>query len=134
VSSAVLGPDDLNEIALAAYYALVSDRVERSQVNKLIEVLESTRSVEYLLAHIARQVGRGIWGGGRHLGASRLFSVLRGRDFREARTILGIFKWLYEAGERRQRDLQSRLGRIVRGGGAPQDFYMKYIEALLASR
>ncbi len=124
----------LDEIAMAAHLALVNDGVERSQVNKLIEVLESTHNVDYLLAHIARQVGRGIWGRSKsHYSASKLFSLLKGRNVEEARTILGMFKWLYEAGLPKSWNL-TNLARELRlrpTANAIEGFFYRYLETVL---
>lgn len=125
---------DLDKVALAALAALVSDNLEKSQVNKLIEVLEATQSVECLLAHIARQVGRGIWGR-THFSATILFNVLKGRGVDGARSVLGMFKWLYEAGTKRRGNLQAlrrSLNLDLRGNQVPpQGFFYKYLEATL---
>ena len=129
MSSSALSPQVLDELALAAYAAVVSDGVDRSQVNKLIEVLESTRNTDYLLAYIARQVGRGMWGRSYH-SASKLYELLKGKSVEEARTILGLFKWLYEAGSNKLRQL--RQLRASFRGQAPRGFFYTYLSATLS--
>jgi len=141
VSSIALSPQVLDELALAAYAAVISDNLNKTQVNRLIEVLESTRNVDYLLAHIARQVGRAKESRDRnvpwkksHYSASKLFQLLKNRSYGEAKVILGIFKWLFEAGigRRRQLDLLRRQLKINLGGKAPRDFYYKYLDTVLS--
>jgi len=88
----------LGEIGAAAYEAATLERVDRTQVNKLIEILETTKSTDETLIFLARQVARGYWGRrGMSSSARRLFNLLRGRELEEARVILGLFKWIYEA-------------------------------------
>ncbi len=128
-----LKPQELDELALAAYAAIVFDNVERAQVNRLIEILESLRDVNYLLAYMARQVGRGVWSRShRYFSASKLYSILKGKDINTAREILGIFKWLYEAGSNRSRQLamlRSKVRNVT--AKAPQNFFHDYLDAVL---
>ena len=85
----------LDMLARAACWAR-RERVDRSQVNKLLEVLESTRNVNYVIAFIARQKGRGQIGRNT---SKELINVLNtiGNNVDLAREALGIFKWLFEA-------------------------------------
>ena len=52
----------IDDLALAAYYACI-EGVDVRQVNKLLEVLESTKDIKTLLLFLVRQVGRGSWKG-----------------------------------------------------------------------
>lgn len=87
----------LDKVAKTACWACV-ERVDRTQVNKLLEVLESTGSVDYIIAFIARQYGRRMIGRNASRGLIELLSdqSIRG-DLGKAREALGLFKWLYEA-------------------------------------
>ena len=91
----------LGEIGAAAYEAAALERVEMAQINKLIEILEVTKSIDETLIFLARQVARGYWGRrGMSSSAHRLFNLLKGRELEEAKVILGLFKWIYEAVDR----------------------------------
>ena len=113
----------LDELAAAAYEARTVDRVQRAQVNKLLEMLESLHDVNLLLVFLARQVNRREWG---RNSASRLYKVLRGKNVDEARRILGVFRWLYESVDPRR---VSCLGRVATP--APKGFFEKFMEVCL---
>ncbi|HIQ03294.1 MAG TPA: hypothetical protein EYH40_02615 [Desulfurococcales archaeon] len=87
----------LDKIARAACWACV-ERVDKAQVSKLLEVLESTGSVDYVIAFIARQYGRGYI---RRNVSRELIELLSDKsirsDLNKAREALGLFRWLYEA-------------------------------------
>ena len=110
----------LDEIAAAAYEAVIIDKVRSAQVSRLLEVLEESQSVDIVLAFLAKQVSRNYWG---PKSAQRLFNILRDvEDVDKARKILGLFKWLFEAGERArgrlpspQRDLKGYFLMYVKG-------------------
>ena len=99
----------LDKLARAAYLA-ASGGVPPAQVNRLIEVLETTKSVELTVTFLARQLRRGAW---RDANSARILkdALLRIKDeakgaedeLRRARELLGVFKWLYEAYPRRRR-------------------------------
>ena len=87
----------LDAIAAAACEA-VKEGVRSAQVSRLLEVLEDTKDINIVLAFLAKQVGRGPWKSGP---ARRLFNILKSvEDVDVARKILGLFKWLFEAGEK----------------------------------
>lgn len=117
----------LDELAAAAYDAVVRDGLPPAQVNKMLEVFESTRDVSLLLAFMARQTARGEWGRG--VSAKRLYGVLKGMmdgaSVEDVRRVLGVFKWLFEAGRRRS------LPRMDPGQPARKGFFLEYLEACL---
>ena len=94
-------PIDLNKLAKAACWAKV-ENVDRAQVNKLLEVLESTKNVLYVTIFIAKQRARGEIG---RYTARTLSEILLslGENVEEAREALGLFKWLFEAAADRRR-------------------------------
>lgn len=85
----------LDKIAKAACWAC-AERVDKSQVNKLLEVLESTGRIDYVMIFIARQCGRGEIKRNTSRELVGMLSDL-GNDINKAREALGLFKWLYEA-------------------------------------
>lgn len=87
----------LSQIAIAALTAK-SERVDKAQVNKLLEVLNS-HDIDTLLVYIARQVSRGEIGKctGRYL--VEILSRYK-LSVEEARMVLGYFKWLFESLEK----------------------------------
>ena len=117
----------LDELAAAAYEAVRVDELSPAQVNKMLEVYESTRDVNLLLAFMARQAARRAWGRG--TSARRLYGVLRGMvgsaKVEDVRRVLGIFKWLFEAGKGRG------LPRMDPGQPARKGFFSEYLEACL---
>jgi len=122
----------LDEIAAAACEAVVGG-VDRTQVSRLLEVLEGSKNVNVVLAFLAKQVGRGYWKD--HKSASRLFDILKNRDLEAARKILGIFKWLYEAGGERDRKREEKkkekLRKLEPSRPAKRGFYYDYVNACL---
>ena len=89
----------LDAIAAAAFEAS-NEKVESSQVNKLLEMLESLKDINRLLAFLAYQVARKQWG---RKSARRLYYILKEcKDIEKAREALTLFKWLYEACSRRK--------------------------------
>jgi len=85
----------LDMIAAAAFEA-TREGVRSSQVNKLLEMLESLGDVDRLLVFLAYQVAKGQWGRG--MSARRLYNILKDyKSVEKAREILTLFKWLYEA-------------------------------------
>ena len=118
-----------DDLAAASYYA-VTEGVDASQVNKLLEVLESTKSVKSLLLFLVRQVSRRGWGRG--TSARYLFQVLRDlegkKSIEDVRRILGLFKWLYEAGRERGR----YFPRMDPGMPAKEGFFYEYLERCLS--
>jgi len=107
----------LDQIAQAAYYAGIEEKrrgappqvkVPPTQVNKLLEILETTKSIELTIAFLGRQLRRGAWKDKNS--AKILFNILNqvrtqvsdpDEALRIAREVLGVFKWLYEAHPRR---------------------------------
>ena len=122
----------LDEVAAAACEAVIGG-VDRTQVSRLLEVLEGSKNVDVVLAFLAKQVGRGYWKD--HKSASRLFDILKNRDLEAARTILGIFKWLYEAGGERDREKEKKkkekLQKLKPSRPAKRNFYYDYVNACL---
>ena len=114
-----------DELAAAAFEAIRVDRLSPTQVNKLLEVYESTgRDLNTLLAFVARQVGRGQWGRG--TSARRLYEILRSVKADDIRKVLGVFKWLFEACHRKRFPPNMRPGRPAEKG-----FFLKYLEACM---
>lgn len=102
----------LDEIAKAACWAC-QEKVDKSQVNKLLEVLESTGSIDYVMVFIARQHGRREI---RRNTSRTLINILsRLGSINESREALGIFKWLYEActGRRLPHCDQTNLRQLI---------------------
>ena len=93
--------EPLHQIAIAAL-AAVQEKVDRSQVNKLLEVLNAY-DIETLIVFMARQVARGEFG---KCAAQYLISIIeavasearkRNADVKaEVRKALGYFKWFFE--------------------------------------
>ena len=99
--------------------------VKPTQINLLLETLEGAKNINVVIAFLARQVGRNVWD---VRSASRLFNVLSGmRDIEDARKVLGIFKWLFEAGEKKRDNLR----RLQPGTPAKKGFYYEFIKACL---
>jgi len=120
----------LDEIAAAACEAVIG-KVDRTQVSRLLEVLEGAKDVNVVLAFLAKQTGRGQWN---RRAATRLFKILReSRDIEEARAILGIFRWLYEAaGKDKDRGRKiAALQKLRLSDPAPKNFYYNYIYTCL---
>ena len=139
----------LDELALAALQAR-QEGVERSQVNKLIEYLESTDSFTLIL-FLVRQVARGQWSrAGRHAySAARLVKVIRRliekvsseNERKEVlRKVLGYFKWFYESYDLNRRvvdELRKVYGQALNQvfkdpkQTPPRGFAEAYLRALL---
>jgi len=92
-----------DKLAYAAIKA-IEGRVDKSQVNKLIEFLNQTSDIELTLIFLARQVARGEW----DPVSAKLLSEAIKETIKDvstnyatnyARKILGIFKWFYEIAE-----------------------------------
>ncbi|MEL9941058.1 MAG: hypothetical protein QXH86_08580 [Ignisphaera sp.] len=140
----MLPPNILDELALAALLARVNGVVESSQVNKLVEYLESTDSFTLLL-FLVRQTARNRWD---PVSAARLYKILNrliaGTSSEEERKdklrrALGYFKWFYECWElnqgvyaalqRKYKDLaQARRDPNI---PAPQGFAEEYLRSIL---
>jgi len=111
----------LDEIAAAACEA-VKEGVRSAQVSRLLEVLEDTNNVNIVLAFLAKQVGRGPW---KPRAAQRLFNILKDiENIDTARKILGLFKWLFEAGEKAKNRLSWPPGNI-------KGYFLTYINSCL---
>jgi len=131
-------PINLDEIALAALEAKL-EGVEASQVNKLIELLESSKDVSLVKVFIARQAGRKQWSKSSNFrSATRLWKILSGcRDIDEAKKVLGMFKWFYEAGSRASQRVLDNLKRQFRNyvfnpsRDAPSNFADTYLRSVL---
>lgn len=101
-SSKITDKQMLDEGARLAALAKIGD-VKLTQINQLIEVInslgDSRESLLYLAAFVSRQVGRRAIPSdfGRELKNALLeyYRMGLGRD--EARRLLGIIKWVYEA-------------------------------------
>ncbi len=74
--------------------------MSKRQVEMLLEVLENTKNVNYVILFIAKQRRKGEIGRNT---AKVLVDMLRiiGDDVDKAREALGLFKWLYEATDER---------------------------------
>lgn len=127
----------IDEIAFTAYAALL-DRVKKAQVNKVLEILESTQDVMLTSVFVARQHGRNQWGDrGLNYSAWRLVKVLEGsRNLAEARRRLVLFKWFFEAGEDKVGRLRGVLrryeGQLRQRGEAPPGFSKEFLKAVLS--
>ncbi len=127
---------NLDEIALASLEARL-EGVEETQVNRLIELLESSKSIDLVKVFIARQVGRRQWSRyATSSSAARLYEILsKCTSIDEARKALGYFKWFYEAGRdiRALRSLQSSLRGIIftPSKHAPSGFADTYLRTTL---
>jgi hypothetical protein len=104
-----IAQDLLHQIAIAALTA-VQEHVDKSQVNKLLEVLNAY-DVETLVVFMSRQVAREEFGKcvARHLVSiiETIVTEAKKRNLNtkdEVRRALGYFKWLYET----FRELKSR--------------------------
>jgi DNA-directed RNA polymerase subunit F len=91
----------LHQIAIAALTA-VQEKVDRSQVNKLLEVLNAY-DIDTLVVFMARQVAREEFGRctSRHLVSiiETIVSEVKKHNIDvkvEVRKVLGYFKWFYE--------------------------------------
>lgn len=147
----LLSNQDLDELALTALVARW-ERVEKSQIGKLLEYLEATDEFT-LLAYLVRQAARGAWSRRRPSpSASRLFRILRdlAQRFNDEvtrrdalRRALGYLKWFYESWEL-NRNVLNNLSRKYANLGvninsvmqdprqrAPNGFAKEYLEALL---
>jgi len=129
-----ISPNLLDEIAFAAALSVIG-KLDRAQVNKLIEVLEITRDLDIVVAFLARQAARGEWP---REAASRVYRILNNvSNVDEARLILGLYKWLFEAGSGLReksyqiRQLVSSYRSIRSNQPAPKGFYNQYIQGLL---
>lgn len=130
---------DLDELAFTAFEARIGG-LKSAQVNKVLEFLESHGDVVLLQLFLARQVSRKQWD---RNSASRLFKILEdiaeksgsGEDaLQEARRVLGLFKWLFEASERS--NIWALKNKYIKhlggaGKGTPRGFYQEYLKACL---
>jgi len=124
-------PALLDEIAFAAALS-VTTRLDKSQVNKLLEILEASQDLNVVCAFLARQVARREWP---RSSAVRVFKILNSvNTLQEARIALGIFKWLFEAGQHNYNvsKLMSRYKSIRSSQQAPPSFYKQYLQTLLS--
>lgn len=139
----------INEIACAALHATY-EGVESSQVNKLIEYLETTDTLT-LAVYLSRQVARGYWGGRREdirtekkgsLSASKLISIISSitRDIKDEgkrkevlRKILGYFKWFYEISNSLLKGETQKSLRSKCEGKIPEEFWRDLISEALKS-
>ena len=111
----------LNKLARIAAKARVS-RLDKSQVNNLLEMLYSTNNPELLLIYLARQAGRNEIDKDV---ARELYEILNNKNLNEAVQILGIFKWLFEAGER-TRDFDQFLRQTANQNQLLEE-YIKFV-------
>ena len=122
----------LDEIAFAALQSVIGD-LDTSQANKLLEILETTRSLNITLAFLARQVARRVWP---LQAASRVAKVLQHSyvegDVAKARYVTGLYKWLFEAGKGMRNAISDLMYKYRRTTAAPKGFFREYISALLS--
>ena len=126
-------PRLLDEIAFVASLSVVR-KLDKSQVNKLLEVLEASQDLDIVCTFLARQVARKEWP---KESAARLFKILSGINTLEgARIALGIFKWLFEAGLGNRNVVNNLMSKYkyVRSPQqvAPSNFYKQYLRVLLS--
>ncbi|MEM0061892.1 MAG: hypothetical protein QXT53_06125 [Ignisphaera sp.] len=138
----------LDELALAAVAARVNpikcengkcDYLDRSQINKLIELNETVDGFTLLL-YLVRQMSRKEW---ERVSGTRLYRVLNNlisnvRDIKEQQKVLRIalsyFKWFFECWELNpQNDLRKQYSNYLRNPNmqAPQGFAQTYLKTLL---
>jgi len=137
-------PVNLDEVALASLEAILEE-VDKSQVDRLIEIYEVEKEKVLIMAFIARQVGRGHWGKPRSYltsigrnkiscSAARLYKVLSQCRNDEVKIALGFFKWFYEAGKDRRsilRKLREEYKITNASQSAPSGFVNEYLKTIL---
>jgi len=133
----------LDEIALSAIIAR-NEGVDKTQVSKLIEMLESVDSYTLQL-HIVRQIARGEWSKSSGARLVNLIEKIRNELKNEVNVkkalhqVLGYFKWFYESFEVNKnitnilRNRISNWDQLVRNPQIPphQGFANLYIRSLL---
>lgn len=130
-----------NEIAIAAIHARL-EGVENSQVNRLIEYLDST-DIHTIILYLARQVQRGVWTETRPcLSAPKLIKIIDsiGEKIKEedkrkevVRKILGYFKWFYEVLGNVDRRVLDKYSRISKEN-IPENLWKQLIMIAMESR